>query len=361
MRAGASVVQLRRPAAERRSGWAWRRGARAAAAAGLVLAGVVVGTTEVAARPTAPVARWTPFLHVPAVVDLTGARRDGSLTVAAAGRLSLLHPGSVPTPFARGPGGYVTARGPEPYVALAAGETPEGSACSFAPDDVFAVEPKARPGVVQIDTGGLAHRFADFPAGVSPDGIVFDDVGRFGHRLLVTAAVPGGDAVYALDCSGHVTTITDHAPSFEGGLAVAPATFGDVAGDLFGADEHTGRIVAVGPAGDAQILVRSGLPSGGDIGVESIGVIPAGVTRTSAYLADRRSPGNRHPGTDSVLRIAGARLADAGAVPGDLLVATEGGAKTIVVHCSPTCTARHVADGPAIAHAEGHIVFVPDG
>ena len=43
---------------------------------------------------------------------------------------------------------------------------------------------------------------------------------------------------------------------------------------------------------------------------------------------------------------------------GDLLVATEGGARTIDVRCAATCTVRYVAAGPAIAHAEGHIVFV---
>jgi hypothetical protein len=328
---------------------------------GLLLAGVVGAARAIAAGRAAAVPRWTPFAHVPAVVDLTGPRRDGSLTVAADGRLSLLHLGSTPTPFARGPNGYVTARGPEPYIAASAGETPDGSGCSFAADDVYALEPKARPGVVQIDTAGQGHRVADLPAGTSPNGIVFDDVGRFGHRLLVTASVHGGSAVYALDCAGRVTTIADHAPSLEGGVAIAPATFGDYAGDLIGPDEHSGRIVAVGPAGDAHVLVRSGLASGGDIGVDSIGVVPpAGRASSSAYLADRRSPGNPHPGTDSILRLAGGQLTRAGAVPGDLIVATEAGAKTIVVHCSHTCTARHIADGPAVSHAEGHIVFAPD-
>jgi hypothetical protein len=44
---------------------------------------------------------------------------------------------------------------------------------------------------------------------------------------------------------------------------------------------------------------------------------------------------------------------------GDLLIATEGGAKTIDIRCTVTCTVRYVAAGPAIAHAEGHIVFAP--
>lgn len=329
------------------------------AAAGLVAGGVMSGPALARSVPAPKTTRWTRFAHVAAVLDLTGPRADGTLTVAADGRLSLLHLGAASTPFATGANGYRTAKGPEPYIALSAGETPDGSGCSFGRDDVFALEPKARPGVIQVDPLGQARRLADFPAGASPGGIAFDDVGRFGHRLLVSAHVPGSTVVYAVDCAGRVATVTVHAPSMEGGVVVAPATFGDFAGDLIGADEHTGRIVAIGPDGASRILAQSGLPSGGDIGVESIGVIPADVRGAAAYLADRRSPGNRHPGTDSILRLTGAQLAQAGAAPGDLLVATEGGAKTIVVHCAQSCTVRHVADGPSVSHAEGHIVFAP--
>ena len=46
------------------------------------------------AAGSAPPARWRSFLHVPAVVDLTGPRADGSLTVAADGGLSLLRLGN---------------------------------------------------------------------------------------------------------------------------------------------------------------------------------------------------------------------------------------------------------------------------
>ena len=79
----------------------------------------------------------------------------------------------------------------------------------------------------------------------------------------------------------------------------------------------------------------------------------------SAYLADRFSKGNRHPGTNSILRLPGPELVKAGVRPGDLLVATEGSAQTIVVRCASSCTVRYIAVGPAIAHAEGHIVFTP--
>ena len=54
--------------------------------------------------------------------------------------------------------------------------------------------------------------------------------------------------------------------------------------------------------------------------------------------------------------------------PGDLLVATEGGAGTIDVSCASVgsgpgaatgtrCETRPVATGPTVTHAEGHIVF----
>ena len=346
----------------RGSRWSGRGSLPAMAMLGVVVTVVaaIVGSavTGAAVPGSAPAAvtRWTRFQHVAAVVDLTGPRGDGSLTVATDGRLALLHLGGAPTPFADA---YRTAKGPEPYLALSTGATPDGAGCSFPRDAVDALEPKARPGVIQIDALGQARRLVDLPAGASPGGIAFDDVGRFGHRLLVTASLHGAAVVYAIDCAGRVATITTHAPSVEGGIVVAPTTFGAFAGDLVGADEHSGRLVAIGPDGGSRILARSGLPSGGDIGVESIGVIPMDVGGTSAYLADRRSPGNRHPGTDSILRLTGAQLAHAGAQSGDLLVATEGGAKTIVVHCARTCTVRHVADGPTVSHGEGHIVFAP--
>jgi hypothetical protein len=305
-------------------------------------------------------ARWRSFLHVPAVVDLTGPRADGSLTVAADGGLSLLRLGAQPIPFARGPDGYSTARGPEPYVALASNEMVDGTTCSFSADTVYAIEPSEPPGVVEIDAQGRARRFADLESGTMPNGIAFDHVGGFGHRLLVTAAASGGTALLALDCAGGVSTITPHAPRLEGGIEVAPASFGRYAGDLIAPDEYSGRILAIDPQGGVHTVARSGLPSGADIGVESAGFAPPQFDRShAAYLADRRSPGNPHPGTDSILRVTGPGLVRAGVRPGDLLVASEGGAKTIAVRCARTCSVRKIADGPATSHAEGHIVFAP--
>jgi hypothetical protein len=57
------------------------------------------------------------------------------------------------------------------------------------------------------------------------------------------------------------------------------------------------------------------------------------------------------------LQLSAAQLARAGIRAGDLLIATEGGARTIDIRCAAACTIRPVAAGPAIAHAEGHVVF----
>ena len=163
--------------------------------------------------------------------------------------------------------------------------------------------------------------------------------------------------MFGIGCDGRLSTVTAGGPPVEGGIVVAPATFGEFGGDLIAPNETSGRVYAVTPSGRVVILARSGLPAGGDIGVESTGFAPAAAA--AMYLADRFTPGNRHPGDDAILRLPAAGLARAGIRACDLLVATEGGAKTIDVRCAATCAVRYVAAGPAIAHPEGHIVFSP--
>ena len=149
-------------------------------------------------------------------------------------------------------------------------------------------------------------------------------------------------------------------PATEGGITVAPASFGRYGGDLIAPGETSGRIFAIRPDGTVATLAVSGLPRGGDIGVESTGFIPPGFNGSGpAFLADRYSKGNKHPGTNSILRFPGPELVKSGVRAGDLLVATEASAQTIVIRCATSCTVRHIADGPAITHAEGHIVFNP--
>ena len=323
------------------------------------LAGCNVGAVRTSGHPPA---QWVRFRHVPGVVDIAGPRRDGSFAVAAAGKLLLLESDDTLRPFARGATGYSTPQGPEPYLALAGPTAGQGPGCSFHLDTVFAIEPTAPPGVIAVDAEGHARRFVDLPRASRLNGITFDSVGRFGHRLLVTSAGQGRTTVFAVNCDARVTTITTNAPTLEGGITVAPSSFGGFGGDLIAPDEGSGRIVAVAPNGRSRVLVRSGLPKGGDIGVESAGFVPTSFGRTGlALVADRFSSGNRHPGTNSLLSLSGTQLMHDGAQPGDLLVASEGGAKTIIVHCTTACSVRHIADGPGVAHAEGHIVFLSSG
>ena len=241
---------------------------------------------------------------------------------------------------------------------MADGERVAGAGCSFPSGMIFALQPGPRPGIIAITPDGRASRFTSLPATATPDGIAFDTTGRFGHRLVVTARNHGATMVLAIDCAGGVRTITSHAPAMEGGIAVAPVSFGHYGGDLIAPNETSGRVYAIRPDGTVVTLAVSGLPQGGDIGVESAGFLPSSFgPGGAAYLADRYSRGNRHPGTNNILRLPGSQLINAGAHPGDLLIATEASAHTIVVRCANACTVRYIAAGPAISHAEGHIVF----
>jgi hypothetical protein len=167
--------------------------------------------------------------------------------------------------------------------------------------------------------------------------------------------------LFALDCQGGLTVITDTAPSMEGGIQVAPATFGAFAGYLIGADENSGQVWAIAPDGTARVVFRPNLPTGGDTGVESVGFVPPGFSGGgTAYLADRGTANNPFPGTDSILRLAWPALAPAGVTEGDLLVATEGGGTTVAIRCAATCSASPVATGPAdgrTGHIEGHLTL----
>jgi hypothetical protein len=296
-------------------------------------------------------ARWTPFLHVKRPVDLAGPRRDGSIVLAADGRLSRLGPDRSVRLIDPAYHGSV---GQEPYIDVA----PNGC---FGAGTVYALRLGSPHGVVRVAAGGAVHRLATLTAPGLIDGIAFDRTGRFGHRLLVTVNAGSRTTVAAIGCHGAVSTITRHAPRLEGGITVAPASFGRFAGDLIAPDEHGGGIYAITPTGQSILLGASGLPHGQDIGVESAGFVPSG-RHYEALLADRLTPGNPHPGDDVVLGISHAALTSAGVRAGDLLVAGEGGAPTVAVRCGTSgCQIRHVADGPAVAHAEGHIAFLALG
>ncbi|HEV3280662.1 MAG TPA: hypothetical protein VG032_03570 [Acidimicrobiales bacterium] len=330
--------------------------------ASVIIAGLAIGGYAAPAASESNVdrtlpAHWVSFRHIPAVVDLAGPSRNGQLTLALGGRLSLFGPSGL-VEFARGRYGYSTARGTEPYIARAPGSVAGVGKRSFTRDDVYALEPSRAPAVIRIDSRGDATRFASLPRGSFPNGIAFDTTGAFGRRLLVSAAADGLTSIFSIDGQGAVQTVTRRAPRVEGGIAVAPPSFGSFAGELIAPDEVSGTIYAVDTRGNARIVAKSGLAHGGDIGVESEGFVPSGFSgQTAAYLADRSVPGNAHPGTNSILKLPGADLTRAGVKPGDLIVASEGGAETIAVRCQRTCIVKHIAAGPPATHAEGHIVF----
>ena len=162
-----------------------------------------------------------------------------------------------------------------------------------------------------------ARRFADLPSGAFLSGIAFDTVGRFGYRLLVTALFGESMTLYALDCRGRSSVILQAGPRVEGGIAVAPRTFGRFAGQLIAPDEHSGRIFAFDHRGRTRVVSQYRFPAGGDIGVESVGFVPPGFDcRGAAYLADLGAPGAPTPGTSSLLTLRGRQLVRAGLRPG---------------------------------------------
>jgi hypothetical protein len=303
-----------------------------------------------AARPLV----WQPFVRADGVVDLSSPLPGtGTIRVAARGRLDTLT-GRRLRPFSPG---YAVPPGLENYIALSSGQRVAGAGCRFPRDALYALRLTDDHGITVIDHSGRVRQFAALHSTGLEDGITFDLIGRFGHRLLVTtyAKKRGATTVSAIDCRGRVTVLTRHAPRVEGGMAVAPASFGRYAGDLIAPDELTGNIYAISPTGHASLIANSGLAHGQDIGTESEGFVPA--RYTNALVSDRGTPHNAHPGDNEILALPQRSLRSAGVAPGDLLVVNEGGAGTIAVRCRSACRVRHVATGPAPAHIEGHVVF----
>jgi hypothetical protein len=329
---------------------------RLAASVG-ALATVMAAAAAQPARAAATVT-WEQWLHLPGVFDLAGPRSDGRLVAAVHGKLTLIDPTGNVTDFAPQ---YAAPDGSESYIALSPGLRVDAARCSFARDDLFALDLRATvPGVLRVAADGSVSTLAVIPGASTLGGITFDTTGAFGHRLVVIGtAGQGRTEVATVDCAGNVNPVGVVATALEGGIAVAPPGFGPYAGQLIAANELDGNVYAVSSAGLLSAVAASGVPSGQDTGVESVGFYP--VTSATAYVADRGTAGNPHPGTDSVLRLAGAALAAAGVRPGDLLAATEGGDTLVDVRCAGTCASTKVASGPAVAHGEGRLLLVAPG
>jgi hypothetical protein len=277
--------------------------------------------------------------------------------VSAKDRLFLLQPGGALEPFATG---YTAGQGGEAYAALALDRRLSGKRCSFHRDDLFVLDASATPGIFRVTANGRALRFADLAKGVFPSGIAFDGVGRFGYRVLVTGDINEKTTLYAFDCLGKPTVIARDVVRVEGGIVVAPRTFGRFGGSLIAADEKSGKIFAFGPGGAVKLIAKPSLPAGADIGVESLGFVPQGFGfNDAAYVADLTAPGSPTVGTESVLVLRGPDLELAALRPGELVALTDGGGATVAVRCTQRCTVRRVAAGPAATHGEGHISFAP--
>jgi hypothetical protein len=328
---------------------------RLAAIAGALLA---LSFSALAGAAPSAVGQWRLLLQVPGIVDAAGPLADGRLVLSTQNGLFLLRPGSAAQPFANGPGGY-TAGGGEPYIALAYGSRVWGvTGCAFEAGDVFALDAGSAPGINRVLPSGQASRFLDFPSGVFPSGITFDRYGRFGYRLLVTGTSANKTTLYAIDCLGHVSVIAQGAPTVEGGIVVAPPSFGRFGGRLIAADENTGHIYAFSRDGTVTLVADSGLPAGGDIGVEALGFVPSRVA--AVYFSDLGSPGSPTAGDNGLLVLRGQDLARASLHAGELVAAAEGGGATIAVSCAAAnCSVRLVANGLPATHGEGHLAFVP--
>lgn len=306
-----------------------------------------------AAGPT-----WQPVAKIAGVVDVGGPRADGWLVVMGTGKLWLVDPLGAAAPY---PGTYADDKNAEAYLTvvpkLPAAAAASSVGCSFQPGDVYVLRLHAPLGLNKVDAGGLKTAFATIPNVSTLTGITFDTGGAFGYRILVTGvAAAGKSEVAAIDCAGTVSVITRSAPIVEGGLEVAPASFGAFAGMLIAPDELSGNIYAIAADGTAKTVAASGLPKGGDIGVEAVGFVPHG-WHGSVYYSDRLTKGNPHPGNDNLIALTSDVLSPLGVKEGDLLSVTEGGATLIDVRCTTTCAVQPLITTATKAHGEGHLVF----
>jgi hypothetical protein len=213
--------------------------------------------------------------------------------------------------------------------------------------------------VYRIDRRGAVRRFAELPANEVPSGVGYDDAGTFGHRLLVLAVQNRRDAVlHGVDCRGRVTTIVAHMEYAEGNPVVAPPSFGPHAGEAIAVNEYTDHVIAIRPDGTSSTLAVPPLPHGRDLGPESVGFVPSGLSaRDQVLIADRHYPDAPPHGNESVMRLRAGPLLRAGVRPGDLLVATEAHLRLAAVRCATTCSSWVVGRPHPEGHGESPILF----
>lgn len=327
----------------------------AAAAAGLGVLGLWAPAAA-SRTPTAP--DWKTWLAVPGVVDVAGPRADGALIVATADGLLVVPPGRDTTPGEANP----IRMGSPTAIALSAGLEATGAACRFGPDEVFALDASTTPtAVLRVDATGQGMRFAELAQFERLTGIAFDTTGRFGNRLLVAGRRHDRTGIVALDCRGQASVVTEDAPHFDGGIAVAPERFGDFGGDLIGVDEDTGEVVFVRADATSGIVVATGLPRGPGIGPRSLGFVPEGFNRLggSAFVADAGAGPSSPSPSGSLRRLSSEGLAPVGIDDNDLLVAGGAGGATVVVRCRDGCRVLPLGRAPD-GEVQGRIAVVLD-
>jgi hypothetical protein len=286
-----------------------------------------------------------------------GRLSDGRRLVMGPGRLYTADDRDKVEGYAHEDGGFL---GPdaELYFVVA------GLGSGFPTDHVYILDLQQPTSVVELDARGRHVRRTVLEQPDFLSGIALDNQDTFGGQLLVSGSRGDRNFIFGIDRAGAVSVITDQAPKLEGGLAVAPKSFGRCAGALIGPDELTDQIWAVWPDGRSELVLQPGLPAGGDVGVEALGFVPSGFVQSggTAYVADRGSPGNPFPGTDSLLWLPASELGAQGVDDGDLLVATEGGGTTAAIRPDGSgYRSWVVANGPregTVGHLEGHILCV---
>jgi len=165
------------------------------------------------------------------------------------------------------------------------------------PDGIYCHTPDNR--IVRLNRDGSnLTQLARLPADSNSDGgLAFDDVGRFGYALLVSTggSSSNGGQLFAVRKNGRVQPIAAYpGPGGAENLAIAPATFGALAGACLLAidqDSVSGRVLAINGKGKVTTVADSL-----GTGVNPIVVVkpppkarPAGAPPPGVYLADTAS------------------------------------------------------------------------
>ena len=192
---------------------------------------------------------------------------------------------------------------------------PSGSIFCHSPDDKVYELPAA---------GGSSKVFATLPvpAGTVSDGaLIWDDVGKFGYKLVAATGRTGKGAplngtVYTIDPSGTVEQVGTYQGPGADEVAIAPQGFGAIAGDaLLGEDggDVPADLLAMDPSGQTHTVVR----------------VASGINPMIPIPAVRARTGLPHPGLYLTDDLSGntyfAPASQLAAYAGDVFVASETG------------------------------------